>query len=82
MIRIFLIASLIFFQLYAIVESASTLKPRLMPRWAWVVVTVTIPLIGPILWFMSGRRYGKGFGGPRRRGPIGPDDDTDFLKSI
>lgn len=76
--RVWAIVILILVQLYAFTEAASTPKPRLMPRWAWVLVTGFVPAIGAALWFAVGRpRRGR----PWRR-PQGPDDDTDFLRSL
>ncbi len=57
-------------QLFVIVEVAGTPYPRLMPRWAWLLIAVFMPIISAILWFTGGR--------PKRR----PDDDSSFLKRL
>ena len=77
MIRYVPIALLVIAQLYAIVEAVGTPKPRLMPRWSWILVTALIPAIGMVLWFGAGR--------PRKsdQGRFqGPDDDATFLGSL
>jgi hypothetical protein len=64
---------------------------RRMPRSVWVLVILLIPLAGPITWFLAGRpptshtartprRGGRGFREPPR--PQGPDDDSEFLRSL
>jgi len=81
--RIWAIVILVLIQLYTFVEAISTPQPRVMPRWAWVIITGFVPAIGMVLWFTVGRPRR---GGTWRRGnwrrPQGPDDDTDFLRSI
>jgi hypothetical protein len=54
-------------QLYVIVEAAGTPAPRLMSRWAWVLMSIFVPVLSAILWFVGGR--------PRRH----PDDDARFF---
>jgi hypothetical protein len=53
-------------QLYVIVEASGTRFPRLMPRWAWTVFSIMVPVISAVLWFVSGR--------PRAERQIAPDD--------
>ncbi|OZD06965.1 hypothetical protein CH275_07095 [Rhodococcus sp. 06-235-1A] len=33
---------------------------------AWVVVALTLPIVGPILWFAVGKRYRHGLNGGNR----------------
>lgn len=66
-------------------------KIRGMPRFAWVIAILLLPLVGAIAWFVFGRPHRAGgsrpgwrpAGGPpeppRRRAP---DDDPDFLRSL
>jgi hypothetical protein len=72
--------------------------PSGFPRTAWLVFMILVPIIGPVLWIMASRsdqnsaggsprpRGGArpGGGAPTRRpgGPVGPDDDPDFLRGI
>lgn len=71
--------------------SAESDEIRGLPRLAWVPVILLVPLVGPIAWFMAGRRtpdatagrrpFGKALPGSPRR-PAAPDDDPDFLRSL
>jgi len=64
-------------QLLAIYEAALTRKPNFMPRYAWVLFTLTIPVISAALWFVLGRVRSAA---PTRES--GPDDDAKFLGSL
>jgi len=62
-------------------------KVRGIPKWAWIVLVVLIPWIGPITWLLVGRDRSPGTGaarrgGPRREGPLAPDDDPEFLRDL
>lgn len=65
---------------FAVVDCALTERRRVraLPRWAWIVIALVLPVIGPLLWLIVGR-------GPARARPvrrvIGPDDDPSFLNS-
>lgn len=65
---------------------------RALPRIAWVLIILFFPLVGSIAWFVAGREsgagrprtawpVGNGFA-ERRRRPVAPDDDPEFLRSI
>ncbi len=86
--------------------------PNTMPRTAWLVLILVLPILGPLFWLVATRteetgRYGdqgaprdrSGYGpvrgrkpggangrGPSSRnqphGPVGPDDDPDFLRGL
>ncbi|MCT2261146.1 PLD nuclease N-terminal domain-containing protein [Brachybacterium muris] len=63
-------------------------KVRGLPKWAWIVLIVLIPGIGPITWLLvgkdrtggTGRRAGRG--APQRGGPLAPDEDPEFLRKL
>ncbi|MGN9777741.1 PLD nuclease N-terminal domain-containing protein [Micromonospora sp. H33] len=65
---------------------------RALPRLAWVLIILFFPLVGSIAWFVAGRERGAGTArtaGPigsgfaeRKRRPVAPDDDPEFLRSI
>jgi hypothetical protein len=66
---------------------------RGVPRLAWVVAILLVPLAGPIAWFLLGRPRPAGATGARPRRPGGgvlpepprtraPDDDPEFLRSL
>ena len=50
------------------------LRSRGLPRWAWVLVVVLIPVAGPVLWLTVGRG--------RIARTIAPDDDPEFLAEL
>lgn len=77
------------------VVGAGRERLRGLPRALWVVIVVLLPVVGPVLWLIasntspsspSGGTGGGGVGprpGPRRpRGPVAPDDDPDFLRTL
>lgn len=58
-----------------------------LPRIAWVLVAIVLPVLGPVLWLAVGRQRADGSpgssdGGGGGRGPSGPDDDPDFLRGL
>lgn len=65
-------------------------KVRGLPKWAWIVLIVLIPWVGPLTWMFVGKERGDGaegggFGrstGPRRQGPTAPDEDPEFLRKL
>jgi Phospholipase_D-nuclease N-terminal len=60
---------------------------RGLPRWAWVLVILLVPLGGPVAWFTLGRPHRRivpetGWRPPPPPRPKAPDDDPDFLRSL
>src|SRR5699024_12650158 len=58
-----------------------------IPKWAWIVLVVLIPWVGPITWLVVGKDRSQGDGGqpgraPRRQGPLAPDEDPEFLRKL
>lgn len=99
MVRLFLIlvALTVVLTIFAVVDAAIADRTRVrgLPRPAWLVVIIFVPLVGALLWFFVGRprradggRSGqprRQAGGNRRRSaprPTGPDDDPDFLRRL
>lgn len=78
----------LFIWVYSVIDviQADQAKVRRLPKGVWVVVTITLPVVGAIAWFLAGRP--GGLAPPRRqppnrpRGPMGPDDDPDFLRGL
>jgi hypothetical protein len=71
--------------IYALVDCIQTdqSKVRGLPKIAWIVLIVLITFVGPIAWLIAGKeRSLPGRGGRQSRGPIGPDDDPDFLRGL
>lgn len=68
------------FAVYAIVDCALTERARVrgLPRWAWILLILVLPVLGGVLWFLIGNgRMEQARSAPRF---IGPDDDPEFLK--
>lgn len=74
MTRVLLVIALVAIWLYFIVEASMTRHPNVLPRYAWVLITLLLPGVGTALWFFFGR--------VRRRRALGPDDDARFLRSL
>ena len=49
---------------------------------AWIVLIVIGTFVGPIAWLIAGKERKLPGRRPRPRGPLGPDDDPDFLRGI
>lgn len=79
MVRVYIVGAILAaaFTLYAIVDAAmiDARRCRGVPKPVWVVLTVILPVIGGILWFVIGR-------GPleaaTQSAPRGPEDDPRF----
>jgi hypothetical protein len=69
--------------IYAFVDCIQTDGSRVrgIPKTVWLIVIVVIPFIGPIGWLVAGKERTRPDRG-RRRGPLGPDDDPDFLRGL
>jgi hypothetical protein len=73
--------------LYALIDALQTRRDdvRSLPKWLWLIVILLVPLFGAIAWIYAGRP-------PRvrsladsvdvRRGPVAPDDDPAFLRTL
>jgi hypothetical protein len=86
MARLFVIVPLVAvgMLIFAVIDLVRIENERVrgLPKAAWVVIVVVLPIIGPLLWFIIGReRFGRvRSSGPA--GPIAPDDDPAFLNSL
>lgn len=70
---------------YALTDCIQTPDEKVqhLPKPLWLLLIVIAPLAGPVAWLLIGRRRRVGrTGPPQRRGPIGPDDDPDFLRGL
>ncbi|PWH07749.1 hypothetical protein DEO23_03815 [Brachybacterium endophyticum] len=85
---------------YALADCIQSEDARMrgLPKWAWIVLIVLLPWVGPLTWLLAGRDRrdggrspfdargtGPGQGGrgrPDRSGPRAPDDDPDFLRKL
>ncbi|MEE1618155.1 PLD nuclease N-terminal domain-containing protein [Brachybacterium sp. J144] len=57
-------------------------KVRGIPKWAWIVLIVLIPWVGPLTWLFVGKERPWNTQPPRRSGPLAPDEDPDFLRRL
>lgn len=56
-------------------------EPRRFSRRLWVAVILLLPIIGGVLWFLTGRPRPRKPGQKRPRTGA-PDDDPDFLADL
>ena len=89
MLRVVAAVALLVFTVYTLVDCVQTEEDRVsgLPKLVWVLVILLFPLAGGIAWWFAGRASGTPPPLPPRReaprrGPIGPDDDPDFLGRI
>jgi hypothetical protein len=88
MVRVFVLLAAVQLVLLvlALISALSALRVRNLPRAAWVLIILLIPLLGPLAYFAWGRPKEP----PREKGPVlrskprpaAPDDDPDFLRSV
>ncbi|MFE5775794.1 PLD nuclease N-terminal domain-containing protein [Brachybacterium sp. NPDC056505] len=71
---------------------------RGLPKWAWIVLIVLLPWVGPLTWLLVGKDREDGTAGPfgprgwqpgqggagssPRPRPLAPDEDPDFLRKL
>ena len=72
------------FYIYCIIDVLRTRSgdTRSLPRWVWLLVVIVLPLVGGLLWLLLGRVWGSPGRRRRKRGPVAPDDDPNFLKKL
>ena len=80
---------------YCVIDAFQTDEAdmRTLPKVAWILLVVLLPVLGPVSWLLLGRptRHSMASRPPQRwvdqrrqqdRRPLGPDDDPDFLKDL
>jgi hypothetical protein len=79
--RVVLAVAVIGLGVYAFVQAlqADATQIRLMPRWLWVAVILAFPVVGPVAWILTGRQTQAAISD---EGPLGPDDDPEFLRKL
>lgn len=76
---------IIAFTVYTLVACVQTDDARLrgLPKPIWALLIALFPIVGAAAWWLAGRRdLPRPPTRPQRRGPIGPDDDPDFLRGL
>lgn len=83
MLRVVLAVAFFAFTVYCVVDAVKSDKDevRRLPKWLWVTLTIITTPLGGIAWLLLGRPRPEG-GKGGRLGPLGPDDDPDFLRGI
>lgn len=69
--------------IYTLVQCALFDRSRIraLPRWAWLLVIIVLPVIGPLMWLLLGRG-GRRSSGARAMRSSAPDDDPEFLRRL
>ena len=81
---LFIFAAWLLFTVFVTVFAASAKKNevRNLPKWAWIVICLFVPVVGGLLYLVLGRPIG----GPKNRFGrtkiVAPDDDASFLRDL
>jgi hypothetical protein len=84
LLRVVFVLVVIGVTIYALVDCLRSdgQDVRVLPRPAWFLVILLLPLVGGVLWIVAGQpRDGDGSERPRSR-PVAPDDDPEFLRQL
>ena len=84
--RVLAVAAIVVFTVFVTVfaASANPREVRVLPRWLWVLLCLTVSPIGGIVYLLVGRP-GAAFGGGSTGSAASrraPDDDPDFLRDL
>lgn len=91
MLRVIAAVAVLAFTIYCVVDAVQTDDDRVrgLPKPLWLLMILLFPMVGGTAWLVAGRPTGilQALLGPRRgggppRGPLGPDDDPDFLRGL
>ena len=85
MLKALVVLAVIGLTVYALLDCLRAPEPELrgVPRAVWVVLVLLLTPVGPVLWLAMRRdNNGSPPPPPPRRGPMGPDDDPDFLRRL
>lgn len=88
--RVIAAIALVAFTIYCVVDAVQTQDEQVrgLPKPLWILMILLFPLVGGAAWLIAGRPRSilETIFGPRTprvdRGPVGPDDDPDFLKGL
>lgn len=79
---------------YCLIDAvqADEARVRNLPKWAWILLMILIPILGCVAWLIAGRPAGPRIrttpapppatGYPQYRQPVAPDDDPEFLARL
>jgi hypothetical protein len=97
MIRLLPFAIEAFLVVFGVVDCVLSDASRIrnLPRWAWILLIVVIPLVGCIAWLVGGRPFRSSrrvttpksadsptWEHPPYQRPIAPDDDPNFIAQL
>lgn len=71
--------------IYTLVDCLNSDEERIraLPKVVWALGIALFPIVGAGAWWLAGRPLPElPPPGSKRRGPIGPDDDPDFLRNL
>lgn len=84
MLRLIPLLLIVGLELFALIDCLRSERSdvRSLPKPAWVLIIIFLPLVGLVLWFTLGRpRYGHQT--PAARPVVrAPDDDPEFLRNL
>jgi hypothetical protein len=72
------------FMIFTVVDIVLMDRSRVrgLPKPAWIVLAILLPVVGGVLWLAVGRVRARDAGRPALRGPVAPDDDPAFLNRL
>jgi hypothetical protein len=84
MLRLILFLAVIGVTIYAVIDCLRTPEAQVkaLPKAIWIVAILFAPLLGGVLWLVTGRSDSGPSRPARRPRTLAPDDDPDFLRSI
>lgn len=84
MARALLVLALVGLTVYTLIDCARTpaADVRNLPKALWLLLIVVLPVVGPVGWLLAGRQTRRQPPRAVGRGPVGPDDDPDFLRRV
>ncbi len=84
MVRLLLVILPLAFLIYGLIDCLRTdsADMRSLPKPAWLLVIILLPLIGVALWLIFGRPAYSPQPGSYPRPSMAPDDDPDFLRNL
>ncbi len=85
MLRVLLTLATLGLLLYALIDCirTDTSLVKGLPKILWILLILLVLIVGPLAWILAGRN--RSWGAPQRTagcGPLAPDDDPDFLRTL